>query len=78
MQFTLRDAINHIRANAEFTTENNERVIWLDAKQSEPSKAEIEDAFIALKKLEADKKAAKAALLEKLGITEDEAKLLLS
>jgi hypothetical protein len=78
MQFTLRDAITHIRPGAEFSTENNERVIWLDAKQSEPTKAEIENAFIALEKLEADKKAAKAALLEKLGITENEAKLLLS
>lgn len=43
---------------------------------------ELTDAFTAqekLRKIEADAKAAeKAALLERLGITEDEAKLLLS
>jgi hypothetical protein len=50
----------------------------------ELTEAEIAEAEVATAKAEADKikkaeaTAAKAALLEKLGITEDEAKLLLS
>lgn len=72
-------AINHIRPNAEFVL-RGEQLEWLDIKQSEPTKNEIEAGFIAYKsKVETDKAEAKAkrdALLERLGITEEDFALL--
>lgn len=70
-----------IRPNAEFTLRGDE-LEWLDANQIEPTEAEIEAGWIAYQAAqtaEANAKAqAKADLLERLGITEDEAKLLLA
>lgn len=74
-------AIIFIRPNAEFTLSGDD-LIWLDAKQTQPTDKEIEDglvAYQATQKSEVEAKAqAKADLLAKLGITEDEARLLLS
>jgi len=74
-------AIKFIRPMAEFKLDDNE-LFWLDANQIEPTQKEIEAGFIAYQKLqkaEAEANAsAKSALLAKLGITQDEAKLLLS
>jgi len=73
-------AIKFIRPMAEFKLDDDE-LFWLDANQTEPTEKEIETGFIAYQKsqkAEAEANAkAKSALLEKLGITEDEAKLLL-
>jgi len=77
----MNKAILFIRPDAKFAI-NGETLIWLDDNQTEPSKSEIQAGWIAYQaKLEADKAEASAkreALLERLGITEEEAKLLLS
>lgn len=77
----LVNTILHIRPNAEFAV-RGEEIEWLDKKQKEPTQAEIEAGHIAyLAKVEqdaADAKAQRAALLARLGITEAEAKILLS
>lgn len=74
-------AIQFIRPNAVFNLDDN-NLIWLDENQTEPTDKEIEKGWIdcqkAQKAAEATKAADKAALLFKLGITEDEAKLLFS
>lgn len=73
-------AILHIRPNAEFVIVGDD-IQWVDTKQSEPTDAEIEAGWVAYQaKVEADKQEAavkRQALLAKLGITEEEARLLL-
>jgi hypothetical protein len=73
-------AIQFIRPNAEFSI-NDLEIQWLDTNQIEPTLLEIEAGWIAYQaaqESEAEAKAAqKAALLNKLGITEEEARLLL-
>jgi hypothetical protein len=75
------NAIQFIRPDAEFLL-NGDEIQWLDKKQIEPTDAEIEAGLVGYQaKVQADKLKAetdKAALLAKLGITADEAKLLLS
>ena len=75
------NAIWFIRPNAQFVLRGDE-LEWLDENQTEPTEAEIKAGFVAYEKqlkVEAKFRAdAKSALLEKLGITEDEAKLLLA
>ena len=75
------NAISTIRPNAIWTLYGDE-LTWLDENQTEPTEAEIEAGLIAYeaaKQAEAQAKAqAKAELLERLGITADEAKLLLA
>jgi len=73
-------AIQFIRPNAQFVLAGDD-LTWFDEEQTEPTKAEIEAGWLAyqttqIAKAEA-KAAQRAALLDKLGITEDEAKLLL-
>jgi hypothetical protein len=74
-------AILHIRPNALFAMRDFD-IEWMDESQTQPTAQEIEDGWIAYQTKElADATAraeAKAALLERLGITADEAKLLLS
>jgi hypothetical protein len=55
-----------------------ETIVELSAKEVEKREAEAAKAEQDLAALKAQKAADKAALLEKLGITESEAKLLLS
>ena len=73
-------AIQFIKPNAQFVL-NDDKLIWLDTKQTEPTEKEIEAGFIACQaaeKIEAEAKAtAKSALLDKLGINDDELRLLL-
>lgn len=73
-------AIQFIRPNAQFVLAGDD-LTWFDEEQTEPTKAEIEAGWVAYQAAqiaEAEAKAAqKAALLNKLGITEDEARLLL-
>jgi len=74
-------AILFIRPNAEFVLRDLE-VEWMDVNQTKPTEIEIEEAWIAYQEKEAadkqDAEAKRQALLDKLGITEEEAKLLLS
>ena len=74
-------AIQHIRPSAQFVLRDDE-LEWLDENQTKPTDSEIKSgwtAYQAFVKKESETQAvAKAALLERLGITEDEAKLLLS
>lgn len=74
-------ALNFIRPNAEWSLTDNE-LTWLDAEQTEPTKKEIEAGWAAYQaKVEADKAAAenqKQAILDRLGLTAEEAKLLLA
>jgi hypothetical protein len=74
-------AIQFIRPDAQFVLVGDE-VNWLDENQTEPTKSEIDaglKAYEAAEKAKLNaKNAAKSALFEKLGISEDEAKLLLS
>ena len=73
-------AIKHIRPSAQFALRGDE-LEWLDTEQGKPTQAEIEAGWVAYQaKVESDKTEAaaqKQALLNRLGITEDEAKLLL-
>lgn len=75
------NAIWFIRPNAKFVL-RGEQLEWFDENQTEPTEAEITAGFVSYEKhlkAEAKLKAdAKLALLDKLGITEDEAKLLLA
>ena len=80
----LVKAIKKLKPSAEFSfTENDYSTIKWDVLDGEaPTQAEIDDAIEQVKADEAqaelDKAEAKAALLDRLGITEEEAKLLLS
>lgn len=73
--------ISFLRPNAKFTLRGDE-LEWLDETQTEPTKKEIESGWLAYQAAEIAeaeaKAAAKASLLEKLGISEAEAKLLLN
>jgi hypothetical protein len=75
------NAIQFIRPNAQFVLIGDD-INWLDEKQTEPTNAEIKAGLIAYNlatEAEAQAKAtAKAALLDRLGITAEEAVLLLS
>ena len=83
MKDYLADAIRSLRPSAEFSYTDNDysTVQWdvLDGKA--PTKTEIEAEIAKIKAAElteaSAKAEAKAALLERLGITADEAKLLL-
>ena len=74
------NAIKHIRPNAEFVLKGDE-LEWLDTEQTEPTKKEIENGLIAYKaalKAELDAKAAqRQEILDRIGLTADEAKLIL-
>ena len=69
-----------IRPNAEFNM-RGDTLEWMDATQTQPTEEEIAQGWIDYQAKEAaDKAEAEAkrqALLDKLGITEDEARLLL-
>jgi len=74
-------ALNFIRPNAEWSLTDNE-LTWLDAEQVKPTKKEIEsgwDAYQAqMQATQAAIQSQKNELLSRLGITADEAKLLLA
>ena len=73
-------AISHIRPKAVYAIRDLD-IEWMDENQTQPTTQEIEDGWIAYQAKElADAKTraeAKAALLERLGISADEAALLL-
>ena len=80
----LEKAILKLRPNSEFRIENNDyaTIEWFVLTGKAPSQSEIDAEINQVKADEAqtviDKATAKAALLERLGLTDNEAKLLLS
>jgi hypothetical protein len=84
MKTYLSEAIKLLRPTAEFsyTDDDYSTIKWDVLEDDAPTQKEIDTAIKKIKANEltetANKAAAKAALLERLGITEDEAKLLLS
>jgi hypothetical protein len=84
MSIYLGMAIRKLRPNAEFSLTNNDygTIKWDVLEGDAPTQAEID---AAIKQVKADevsqakaRAAQKAALLDRLGITEEEAKLLLA
>ena len=84
MQNYLHKAIWLLKPNAEFVITNRDysTIRWDVLEGEAPTQAEIDDAIEQVKANEAqalvDNAQAKSALLNKLGITDDEARLLLS
>jgi len=80
----LVKAIQKIKPNAEFSFENNDysTIKWSVLEGEAPTQIEIDAAIEQVKAdeiAEAEARATqKAALLDRLGITEEEAKLLLA
>lgn len=80
----LHQAIQALKPNNEFTMidDDPKTIIWNDENVITPSDAEINAKFEELKiaevEAEKEKAAQKQAILNRLGITEDEAKLLLA
>lgn len=86
MDFTespLQRALRKTYPNAQWVLRGDsyDGLVWLDSS-SKPSELEVQAAIHGLETNEsiaaAEKVAARQALLDKLGITEDEARLLLS
>ena len=84
MKNYLGQAIRKLKPNAEFSYQNDDysTIKWDVLEGTAPTQAEID---VAIEQVKADeitqaaaKETAKAALLERLGITQDEANLLLS
>ena len=80
----LVKAIQSLKSGAEFSITDSDysSIVWDILEGNAPTQAELDAEIKKIKaaeaKVEADKAAAKAALLERLGITADEAKLLLA
>jgi len=74
------EAVNNLRPNTEWTMSGEEVVgiIWHTPNVEPITAKELKDEISRLKKIQEQKPILKAELLERLGITEDEAKLLLS
>jgi hypothetical protein len=83
MQNYLSAAIRKLKPNSEFsfTSDDYSTINWIVLEGDAPTQAEIDEAIEQVKAdeiIQAKAKAAqKAALLDRLGITEDEARLLL-
>lgn len=83
MSIEIIKALNVLRPNSEWSLIDDDysNIEWL-SNDSKPSAKEVIETITKLTKIEQDqailKAEAKTALLERLGITEDEAKLLLS
>ena len=84
MEDYLAKAIFKLKPTAQFSISNNDysTVKWDVLEGDAPTQTEIDTAIEQIKteeaQAEASKAAAKAALLAQLGITEEQAKLLLS
>lgn len=77
----IKEALHFCRPNAEWQFLNG-AFIWLDKIQTEPTQDELKSAYdesvIAKESKKIAKAAEKQAILDKLGITAEQAKLLLS
>ena len=80
----LAKAIHHLRPGSQFVFQNEDysTIEWHVLEGEAPTASEVISAIEIVKEqeaaAEAEKAATKAALLDRLGITEDEARLLLS
>ena len=74
---TINDAVLSLRPNTEWTMNDFdvENIIWHTPNVEPLTKAEVD---AELSRLQTEATTTKAALLDRLGITADEAKLLLS
>ena len=72
-------AVGNLRPNTEWTLSGDdvENIIWHTSDVKPITKTELNAEIARLEEIEAEKPAKRANLLERLGITEDEAKLLL-
>jgi len=83
MDYLLK-AIKHLKPTAEFSFTDNDysTIVWTVSEGKAPTQTQIDSAIEQVKAgeiTEAETKAqARAALIERLGITADEAKLLLA
>lgn len=83
MRMYLAEAIQSLRPGAEFSYTNDDysTINWIVLEGKAPTLAEVNKEIEKIKKLEIEepiqRAAAKAALLERLGITAEEASLLL-
>ena len=83
-EFDIVKAIQHLRPNAEFSFEENDysTIKWDVLEGEAPTWAEVQAAHLQVKAAEeatlAEAEAKKQALLDRLGITAEEARLLLS
>ena len=84
MKIYLTEALQSLRPGAEFSYTNDDysTVNWIVLEGKAPTLAEVNKEIERIKEIEIKepqiRAAAKAALLERLGITADEATLLLS
>ena len=84
MKNYLVEAIKYLNPTAEFVITNDDysTIVWHQLDGDAPTEKQIDDAIKTIKAAEAAeaeaKAQAKAELLERLNITADEAKLLLS
>lgn len=84
IEITIADAIYKLKPTAQFSYQNEDysTINWDTLEGNAPTQAEIDAAIEQIKidreQSKADNAAAKAALLAQLGITEEQAKLLLS
>ena len=72
----LTQVLQFIRPAAEWTL-RGEELEWLDESQTKPTQAELIKGLADLEKSQIAAATQKAALLARLGITADEAKLLI-
>jgi len=70
-------AVSNIRPSSTFAVDENNELIWQDDKTTKPTEKEIQESFVQLKNLKIEKLQQRKNLLNRLGITEDEAKLLI-
>lgn len=83
MSANIGRALFSLRPNCEFTLKNNDysTIEWIVLEGDAPSAAEVEAEIKKIEAADAEQEAQtaakKAAILERLGITEEEAKLLL-
>jgi len=77
---SIFQAIHNLTNGAEFTLVDDDlsSVIFNDVNVKKPTQKDIDAELIRIESEVASKAAAKEALLQKLGISSDEAKLLLS
>lgn len=80
---TLADAIRHLVPDSQFSydEEDLDTLIWDGPEGKQPSKKEILDTLKVVEKLKKDeakaKAEARAAILDRLGLTAEEAAILL-
>lgn len=73
-------AVNSLRPNTEWSMNGDdvENILWITKGVKPLTQKEVNTEIARLEKLEEQKPVLRAALLERLGITEEEARLLLA